>query len=172
MRCPIDKYGHKAIGPSVKSLISEYNSDGNTVKVVWASVSKRKNSFSELTHATVATGENFEVFRDTFLTLLQRGLMSYTCNSSSPFVKVSRKRQKSVTKDFEIFPSGNGSVRLAVIRRALLKDSTTIMQYSTTLRVNRHRSAFCNQKGTKINGDLCHTIGETNKDNTENQIVL
>ena len=32
-------------------------------------------------------------------------------NSSSPFVKC----QKSVTKDFEIFPGGNGSVRLAVI---------------------------------------------------------
>ena len=40
--------------------------------------------------------------------------MSYRCNSSSPFVKVSKKCQKSVTKDFEIFPSGNGSVRLAV----------------------------------------------------------
>ena len=65
------------------------------------------------THATVATGENFEVFRDTFLTLLQRGS---TSNSSSPFVKVSKKCQKSVTKDFEISPGGNGSVRLAVIR--------------------------------------------------------
>ena len=39
--------------------------------------------------------------------------MSYTCNSSSPFVKVSKKCQKSVTKDFETFPRGNGSVRLA-----------------------------------------------------------
>ena len=28
------------------------------------------------TYATIATGENFEVFCDTFLTLLQRGLMS------------------------------------------------------------------------------------------------
>ena len=54
------------------------------------------------------------VFRDTFLTLLQRGLMRYTCNSSSPFVKVSKKCQKSVTKDFEIFPGRNGSVRFAV----------------------------------------------------------
>ena len=57
-------------------------------------------SYSE-THATVATGENFEVFRDTFLTLLQRGLMGYTCNLSNPFVKsvrsvriVSRKTSK------------------------------------------------------------------------------
>ena len=33
------------------------------------------SDYSEM-HATVATGENFEVFRDTFLTLLQRGLMS------------------------------------------------------------------------------------------------
>ena len=41
--------------------------------------------------------------------------MSYTCNSSSPFVKVSKKCQKSVKKDFEIFPDGIGSVRLAVI---------------------------------------------------------
>ena len=40
--------------------------------------------------------------------------MSYRCNSSSPFVKVSKKCQKSVTKDFEIFPGGNGSVHLAV----------------------------------------------------------
>ena len=32
-------------------------------------------SYSEM-HATVATGENFEVFRDTFLTLLQRGLIN------------------------------------------------------------------------------------------------
>ena len=40
--------------------------------------------------------------------------MSYTCNSSSPFVKVSEKFQKSVTKDFEIFPGGNGGVHLAV----------------------------------------------------------
>ena len=38
-----------------------------------------------------------------------------SCNSSSPFVKVSKKYQKSVTQDFEIFPGGNGSVRLAVI---------------------------------------------------------
>ena len=53
-------------------------------------------------------------FSDTFLTLLQRGLMSYTCNSSSPCVKVSKMCQKSVTKDFEIFPGGNSSVRLAV----------------------------------------------------------
>ena len=72
------------------------------------------NSYSE-THAAVATGENFKVFCDTFLTLLQRGLMSYTCNSSSPFVKVSKRCQKNATKDFEIFPGGNGSVRLAVI---------------------------------------------------------
>ena len=48
------------------------------------------------------------------LTLLQRGLTSYRCNPSSPFVKVSKKCQKSVTKDFEIFLGGNGSVRLAV----------------------------------------------------------
>ena len=41
--------------------------------------------------------------------------MSYRCNSSSPFVKVSKKYQKSVTQNFEIFPGGNGSVRLAVI---------------------------------------------------------
>ena len=41
--------------------------------------------------------------------------MSYRCNSSSPFVKVSKKCQESVTKNFEIFPGGNGSVRLAVI---------------------------------------------------------
>ena len=40
--------------------------------------------------------------------------MSYTCSSPSPFVKVSKKCQKSVTKDFEIFPGGNGSVSLAV----------------------------------------------------------
>ena len=43
-----------------------------------------------------------------------RGLWSYRCNSSSPFVKVSKRYQKSVTKDFKIFPGGNGSVRLAV----------------------------------------------------------
>ena len=49
-----------------------------------------------------------------FLTLLQKGLMSYRCNSSSPFVKLSKKCQKSVTKDFEISHGGNGSVRLAV----------------------------------------------------------
>ena len=56
------------------------------------------------------------------MTLLQRGLMSYTCNSSSPFVKVSKKCQKSVTKDFEIFPGGNGSVRLAAnsLNRSLI----------------------------------------------------
>ena len=30
--------------------------------------------------------------------------------------KVSKKCQKSVTKDFEIFPGGNGSVRLAVTK--------------------------------------------------------
>ena len=47
--------------------------------------------------------------------------MSYRCNSSSPFVKVSKKCQKSVTKDFEIFPGGNGSVRLAVMYFLTLK---------------------------------------------------
>ena len=47
--------------------------------------------------------------------------MSYTCNSSSPFVKVSKKCQKSVTKDFEIFPGGNSSVRLAVIHVVITK---------------------------------------------------
>ena len=40
--------------------------------------------------------------------------MSYGCNSSSPLVKVS----KSVTKDFKIFPGGNGSVCLAVIENS------------------------------------------------------
>ena len=34
-------------------------------------------------------------------------------NSSSSFVKVSKKCQKGITTDFEIFPGGNGSVRLA-----------------------------------------------------------
>ena len=47
-------------------------------------------------------------FSDTFLTLIQRGLMSYRCNSSNPFVKVSKKEPT------EIFPGGNGIVRLAV----------------------------------------------------------
>ena len=64
-------------------------------------------------HATLATGENFEVFHDTTLTLFLT-LLQWGCNSSSPFVKVSKKCQKSVTKDFEIFPGGNGSVHLAV----------------------------------------------------------
>ena len=76
---------------------------------------KDKFYYYSETHTTAATGEHFEVVRDTFLTLLQRGLMSYRRNSSSPFVKVSKKCQKSATKDFEIFPGGNGSVRLAVI---------------------------------------------------------
>ena len=40
--------------------------------------------------------------------------MSYRCNSLSPIVKVTEKRQKSVMKDFEIFPRGNGSVRFTV----------------------------------------------------------
>ena len=82
------------------------------------------------THATVATRENFKVFRDTFLTLLQRGLRSYTCNSSSPLVKVSKKcAQKSVMKDFKIFPGGNGSVRLALrhIRVSLSYDETVCL---------------------------------------------
>ena len=46
--------------------------------------------------------------------------MSYSFNSSCPFLKVSKKCQKSVTKDFEIFPGGNGSVRLAVTAVAVL----------------------------------------------------
>ena len=52
------------------------------------------------THATVATGENLEVFRDTFLT----HFWHYYKGAS----------EKCHQKDFEIFPGGNGSVRLAV----------------------------------------------------------
>ena len=52
--------------------------------------------------------------------------MSYRCNSSSAFVKVSNKRQKSVTKDFEIFPGGNGSVRLAVTKQTKPLNRQTI----------------------------------------------
>ena len=51
--------------------------------------------------------------------------MRYTCNSSSPFVKVSKKCQKSVTKDFEIFPGRNGSVRLAVLKRQSSQEPTS-----------------------------------------------
>ena len=81
------------------------------------------------THATIATRENFKVFRDTFLTLLQRGLRSYTCNSSSPLVKVSKKCQKSVMKDFKIFHGGNSSVRLTLrhIRVSLSYDETVCL---------------------------------------------
>ena len=87
---------------TVETKVLEYKKEGRAMQ-----------NYGEM-HATVANGENFEVFLDTFLTLLQRGLMSCGCNSSSPLVKVS----KSVTKDFEIFPSGNGSVCLAVIENS------------------------------------------------------
>ena len=80
---------------TVETKVLEYKKQGSAMQ-----------NYSEM-HATVATGENFEVFLDTFLTLLQRGLMSYGCNSSSPLVKVS----KSVTKDF-------GSVCLAEIENS------------------------------------------------------
>ena len=36
----------------------------------------------------------FRSLSDTFLTLLQRGLMSYRCNSSSPFVKLLKSVRK------------------------------------------------------------------------------
>ena len=56
--------------------------------------------------------------------------MSHTCNSSSPFVKVSKKCQKSVTKDLEIFPGGNGSVRLAVTINIYSKMSEFYIDWS------------------------------------------
>ena len=50
---------------TVETKVLEYKKQGSAMQ-----------NYSEM-HATVATGENFEVFLDTFLTLLQRGLMSY-----------------------------------------------------------------------------------------------
>ena len=51
-----------------------------------------------------------------FVTLFWHFFDTFTkgLDELSPFVKVSKKCQKSVTKDFEIFPGGDGSVRLAV----------------------------------------------------------
>ena len=49
----------------------------------------------------------------------------YTCSSSSPFVKVSKKCHKSVTRDLEIFPGGNGSAGLAVKLRVIQPTSQT-----------------------------------------------
>ena len=74
--------------------------------------------YSEM-HATVTTGENFKVFRDTFLTLFWHFYKGAWRVTGVPYQaslqKCHKKCQKSVTKDFEIFPGGNSSVRLAVM---------------------------------------------------------
>ena len=62
--------------------------------------------------------------------------MSYRCNSSSPFVKVSEMCQKSVTKDFEIFPGGNGSVHLAVNPNKLHPFEITILVSTIVDKIN------------------------------------